>query len=130
MREKYSKSRYAFTTLEDQSIAFAGAVACYLTHKSVVKQTILYEDLVRDPRKEMETFFLTFGFPVEDLDDALKAMTKDSQNNMFKDNKAQASNKKASDILHEEEIDKIFQECQVPLSCSMTFEEFSQLFQS
>ena len=62
---------------------YAGAMQCFYAAKSAFGKVVLYEDLVADPRKEVEALLEFIGVASDKkyVDLALSAMKTNSQNN-------------------------------------------------
>ena len=100
---------------------------CYLQTSSYFDFVIVYEDLLDNPQDETEKLFRKFGIPQRHIANVLTALNKDSQMNFF-----QNSGQKSKVFSPEQwqKIENVFRQLKVPISYSMTLNEFRAVMQN
>jgi hypothetical protein len=56
---------------------------CYLNHKSIYEQVILYEDLISNPKEACKKIFAACGYDQSYITQGVEAMKNDSQGGLI-----------------------------------------------
>jgi hypothetical protein len=62
---------------------YAGQIMCYLNHKSIYEQVILYEDLISNPKEACKKIFAACGYDQSYITQGVEAMKNDSQGGLI-----------------------------------------------
>ena len=101
-----------------------GPIAMYRKMKKRYVATILYEDLVKEPKKVIKDLFDSLGISKEFLELSLEALKTDSQQGLF-GKKGSSKTKDQSEALCK--LDSIFKQFNVPFSSDGTLEQLKNL---
>ncbi len=102
-----------------------GALLSYLNNRDIYAHHVFYEELIDDVANQTRTMFGKLQVPDQFVAQAITAMRKHSQNHMFGDgalNTADLIPKKDWD-----EAEEVFKEIKLPVSASMTVEQFQKV---
>ncbi len=110
---------------ESLAISHGAVMANFLLDKKIYTHAITYEEMMEDIQGSTMTLFDKLGIDASLVPQAITALNKHSQNNLFGSN-----NDNPDDLITKtdwEIADEIFKDLRVPLSTSMTNEELFQL---
>ena len=103
-----------------------GAIELYRKMKHKYVATVIFEDLVIDPKKEIENLFDALKISKEHLNCSLEALKIDSQQGMF-GKRGSLATKDQSESL--DKLDSLFKQFDVPFSSEGTLEQLKNLLQ-
>lgn len=126
-RDQYWSILPPWGNVEQVAFTHAGLLAGYFKNPGIYKQVILYEELIQDPEKIMSEMLEHMGLDEGDLPKALEALKFDSQSGM------QLAQRGSLDKFDLDEttmsnVDRIYQDFGVPMSCKMSREDFIACF--
>ena len=113
---------------EFSALAYGSSLINYVTNKHDFVYFLMYEDFMEDPKYETKDLFKALDIEREFVPRALTALKKDSQGHFFG-----STNGKKNDVLTEknwDNISKIFQLLNIPISTSMTLNDFRKALAS
>lgn len=83
MRRSFQLSKEPPSTSEDAARGYAAALACYLADPGMYDKVMVYEDFLENVEQHTEEILRMLNLPMSQLRNAIGALKKDSQNNMF-----------------------------------------------
>ena len=95
-----------------------------MKNKEVFETTIMYEDVVKNPKEELTKILDTIHLSHECLIDAMKQMEFDSQNGLVVH---RGENVKIEKDFKTKEIDQLLKLYDLHMTCDMNIEEFRKL---
>ena len=113
---------------EFSALAYGSSLINYSMNKRDFVYFLMYEDFMEDPKYETKDLFKALDIEKEFVPRALTALKKDSQGHFFG-----STNGKKNDVLTEknwDNISKIFQLLNIPISTSMTLNDFRKALAS
>lgn len=105
------------------AMACGVALLCYGQDKPHYVDTIVYEDLIKDPEERTSALFKKLDLPLELVPLALTALDKDSQQKFFGN-----TDGREHSVFTEQmwtKVEAIFEELKIPLSHKMSLEAFT-----
>ena len=122
---KKSKSEHTSFSL-CVALSYVSSIACYDISRSSFDHVLTYENLIKDPDREMQELNDKLGMvaPKSQLTKAKTALKRDSQKNMF--NKTRSTTKMYSDFIDDSVFNEIFREFRVPIRIGMDYAEFER----
>ena len=105
------------------ALGYGGVIAGYLTNKNIYSHIVIYEKLIENVINETKTLFGKLDISLDYVNDAITALDKDSQGNVFG-----TAGKNKTDIIKDWKIvDDIFNLLDLPMNSDMTIEEMSSV---
>ena len=122
----YIKGGFVFsTTLEYLTISYLGSILCFLQDSEIYDKLIFYEDLITSTEAETEAMFKATGCPIASVPDAVSALDRHSQGNLF----SLGEKEKNFDHISKDEwggVQRKFDEYGFGFQASSEFTEFKQ----
>ena len=105
-------------------LGYGAVIAGYLMDKNIYSHAIIYEELIENVIEETKILFEKLNVPLHYVTDAITALDKDSQGNIF----GTAGKNKNDDLINDwQSVDNIFNQLDVPMNVDMTIEGLSSL---
>ena len=107
-------------------LGYSAVVAGYLMNKEIYSHFVVYEKLMENVQEEAKTLFKKLDLPLEYVTEALTALNKHSQGNIFG-----SSDKNKENLIEEwEGVDNIFKQLNVPFRVNMSIDEMTKIMNS
>ena len=124
----YRKRRFSFDKdIERAKFLFFnwwGPIEMYRKMKNKYVATILYEDLLKEPKNEIQQLFNSLGISNEFLDLSMEALKTNSQQGLFGKKGSSKTNDQTEALC---KLDSIFKQFNVPFSSDGTLEQLKNL---
>ncbi len=124
--DKYNPRGIKVSNGESLALSHGAVMANYLMHKEIYTHSVTYEEMMRDIELETKRLFSKLDVPEAFVNQAITALNKHSQNNIF------GPNVNNEDVMFPKGTgwdlaESIFKELDVPLSVAMSLEELLAL---
>jgi len=119
---KYNPWWQNMTDEESGIRLYSVTILQYLKTKSIYQRMIFYENLAKNPEKELQEIFKLINIPIENVHLALEALNHDSQNKTF-GKRGQCRDAQLPKHM-EDMMDDIFREYDIPMRKNMSEEDF------
>lgn len=110
------------------AIVFASSLMCYARNRSLFSHVVIYEDLLENPQEETGKLFAKLSLSHRHIANVLTAFKHDSQKNFFK--KQPIAQGPIFTTQQWKRVENVFKQLKVPVSYSMTLNEFRALMQN
>lgn len=124
VHKSIDKNQLSMTQL--LGLGYSAVVAGYLMNKEIYSHFVVYEKLMENVQEEAKTLFKKLDLPLEYVTEALTALNKHSQGNIFG-----SSDKNKENLIEEwEGVDNIFKQLNVPFRVNMSIDEMTKIMNS
>ena len=103
-------------------LSYGSVIVGYLMNKEIYSHFVVYEKLMENVQEEAKTLFKKLDLPLEYVTEALTALNKHSQGNVF----GSSDENKETLIEDWEVVDNIFKQLNVPFRVNMSIEEMTK----
>ena len=103
-------------------LGYGAVIAAYLMNQEIYSHFVVYENLMENVQEETKTLFKKLDLPLEYVTEALTALNKHSQGNVF----GSSDENKETLIEDWEVVDNIFKQLNVPFRVNMSIEEMTK----
>ena len=126
--EKFHKSidKNLVTMTQLTVLGYGAVVAGYLLNKEIYSHFVVYEKLMKNVQEEAKTLFKKLDLPLEYVTEALTALNKHSQGNVF----GSSDENKETLIEDWEGVDTIFKQLDVPFRVNMNIDDMTKIMNS
>ena len=118
------KNQVSMTQLS--CLGYGSVIVGYLMNKEMYSNFVVYEKLMENVQSETKTLFKKLDLPLEYVSEALTALNKHSQGNIFG-----SSDKNKENLIEDwEGVDTIFKQLDVPFRVNMSIDEMTKIMNS
>ena len=103
-------------------LGYGAVIAAYLMNQEIYSHFVVYENLMENVQEEAKTLFKKLDLPLEYVTEALTALNKHSQGNVF----GSSEENKETLIEDWEGVDTIFKQLDVPLQVNMNIDDMTK----
>ena len=104
-------------------LGYGAVIAAYLMNQEIYSHFVLYENLMENVQEETKTLFKRLDLPLEYVTEALTALNKHSQGNVF----GSSDENKETLIEDWEGVDTIFKQLDVPFKVNMNIDDMTKI---
>ena len=107
-------------------LGYGAVIAAYLMNQEIYSHFVVYENLMENVQEETKTLFKKLDLPLEYVTEALTALNKHSQGNVF----GSSDENKETLIEDWEGVDTIFKQLDVPFRVNMNIDDMTKIMNS
>ena len=132
MKKRYvdMNKKDAMAILKVRLIMYGSSLLNFLHHKSLYMHTVVFEDLMKSTKEELELMYQKLDIPTELVANAMEALKTHSQRGVFTSNVlVKSKNKNIFSDSDWEICDSLFKEMGLPITKDMSIDQLRDLMQ-